>query len=248
MSQRRAAVRVLCFLAALVLLLSGCGSRPAEEDPPLEEDLYVPQAPPRQKAEESPPPEPPGDPAVFVRVTDYFPDIRVGLRYATENNFTGQVIYEFSDAYLRYGTVQKLAAAGEALAEEGLGLKIWDAFRPPAAQFQLWEACPDTRYVADPNQGFSAHSRGNTVDLTLVDQKGKELEMPSDFDEFSALADRDYSDASPQAAENARRLEEAMTAAGFSAYFGEWWHFSDTDRYEVEEEFLSPAEDTGGNQ
>lgn len=124
------------------------------------------------------------------------------------------------------------------LAEQGYGLKIWDAFRPPAAQFVMWESCPDGNYVADPNRGFSSHSRGNTVDLTLIAADGTEAVMPTGFDDFSPKADRDYSDVDPEAAANALILENAMTAAGFKPYFGEWWHFSDTDSYDVDEAFL----------
>lgn len=124
------------------------------------------------------------------------------------------------------------------LAEQGYGLKIWDAFRPPAAQFVMWEICPDGNYVADPNRGFSSHSRGNTVDLTLIAADGMEAVMPTGFDDFSPKADRDYSDVDPEAATNALILENAMTAAGFKPYFGEWWHFSDTDSYDVDEAFL----------
>ena len=168
---------------------------------------------------------------------DYIPKITVDLRYATADNFTGQVIYTFSDAYLRYGTVKKLAAAQETLAEQGYGLKIWDAFRPVSAQFALWDICPDGRYVANPNKGFSSHSRGNTVDLTLVTSDGEDVSMPTGFDDFSAKADRDYSDVEEEAAINALLLEETMIEAGFKPYSSEWWHFSDTDSYEVEENF-----------
>ena len=106
-------------------------------------------------------------PEDFVRVADWIPDIYTDLRYAADNNFTGQAIYDFSDAYLRYGTVQKLAAVQETVAESGCSLLIWDAFRPASAQFRLWEICPDPAYVANPEKGFSSHSRGNTVDVTI---------------------------------------------------------------------------------
>ena len=91
--------------------------------------------------------------------------------------------------------------------------------------------------MANPEKGFSSHSRGNTVDVTLVDRDGNELEMPSEFDDFSAKADRDYSDVEEEAAINALLLEETMIEAGFKPYSSEWWHFSDTDSYEVEENF-----------
>lgn len=133
--------------------------------------------------------------------------------------------------------VKKLMAVQEKLKTEGLYLKIWDAFRPPAAQFTLWEAYPDAAYVSDPNTGFSSHSKGNTVDVTLVNAEGIEMIMPTDFDDFTTLADRDYSDCSNEAAKNAMLLENLMEENGFKLYQGEWWHYSDTVSYDVEQSF-----------
>lgn len=178
----------------------------------------------------------------FVKVKAYIPDITVDLRYATENNFTGQQIYEFTDAYLRYGTVKKLMAVQEELRQSGLSLKIWDGFRPPSAQFKLWEVYPDHTYVSNPNKGFSSHSRGNTVDLTLVSANGGEVEMPTEFDDFSRRADRDYTDCTKEAAKNSRLLESLMKKHGFKPYSKEWWHFTDTTTYDVEKVFQPVAE------
>ena len=174
---------------------------------------------------------------VFVAVADYIPDIRIDLKYAGTDNFTGQVIYKFTTVYLRYGTVRKLAAVQADLAELGLGLKIWDAFRPVAAQHTLWQVCPDSRYVANPNTGFSSHSRGNTVDVTLVDSEGREVAMPTSFDDFTKLADRDYSDCTEEARDYAMILEVLMEKHGFTGYAAEWWHYTDTVSYPVEEQF-----------
>ena len=182
------------------------------------------------------PPEPESD-EVFVRVLDYIPTASQELLYATEKNFTGQVIYDFTEAYLRWGTVKKLQLVSEDLAQMDLYLKIWDGFRPVSAQFNLWEVCPDPTYVANPNKGYSSHSRGNTIDLTLVDASGQELEMPTGFDDFSPKADRNYSDCTETAANNARILEILMEKHGFAGYFGEWWHFSDVTGYPVETVF-----------
>ena len=91
--------------------------------------------------------------------------------------------------------------------------------------------------MANPNKGYSNHSRGNAVDLTLVDENGQELEMPTGFDDFSGRADRDYSECSQTAAANAKLLENTMQKHGFKGYYGEWWHFNDTDTYPVEEHF-----------
>ena len=180
-------------------------------------------------------------PEDFVRVLDYIPGMYQELRYATADNFTGQVIYDFTDAYLRYSTVKKMAAVNEDLAQLGLALKIWDGFRPVSAQFKLWEVCPDPTFVANPTKGFSSHSRGNTVDVTLVAQDGTELEMPSAFDDFSGKANRDYSDTTKTAADHAELLEILMEKHGFDGYFDEWWHFYDNDQYPVEENFTPPA-------
>ena len=174
----------------------------------------------------------------FVNVKDYIPDIYVELKYNTEKNFTGQKIYDFSEAYLRYGTVKKLVCVQKDLQELGLSLKIWDAFRPTEAQFDLWEVCPNSTYVANPNKGFSSHSRGNTVDITIVDAEGNELVMPTEFDDFSVLADRDYNDCTKEATTNAKLLEQIMIDNGFKPYFGEWWHFTDLDDYPVEDVFI----------
>lgn len=173
----------------------------------------------------------------FVAVTDYIPSIFTELKYATEDNFTDSRIYDFTDVYLRYGTVLKLKAVSEELEEQGLFLKIWDGFRPVSAQFTLWEAYPDPVYVANPNNGFGAHTRGNTVDISLVDSMGREVEMPTGFDDFSKLADRDYSDCTPEATENALLLQTVMEKHGFNGYWGEWWHYSDKDPYDVETVF-----------
>lgn len=173
----------------------------------------------------------------FVKVTDYIPDLVVELKYAGEDNFTGSRVYGFTEAYLRYGTVVKLMEVQKELRQQGLLLKLWDGYRPTSAQSALWEAKPDATYVSNPANGYSNHSRGNTVDVTLVNAAGEEVEMPSGFDEFSALADRDYSDCSEEAANNAKLLEELMTRYGFQGYSAEWWHYADETEYPVEEKF-----------
>jgi D-alanyl-D-alanine dipeptidase len=173
----------------------------------------------------------------FVNVVLYIPDLVVDLKYATDQNFTGQIIYDSDELWLRYGTVKKLMGVQEELKQQGLYLKVWDGFRPPAAQWKLWDVCPDPNYVSNPNNGFSSHSRGNTVDITLVYSDGTEVKMPTGFDDFTKLADRDYSDCEAVAAANALMLEQIMIDHGFKPYFGEWWHFSDTQSYPVEHDF-----------
>lgn len=169
----------------------------------------------------------------FVRIMDYIPDIVIDLKYATADNFTGTVIYDFKDAYLRYGTVKKLAVAQEKFKAMGYYIKIWDAYRPFAAQEKLWQVCPNPRYVANPANGMKAHNLGGTIDMTLVTFNGNEVEMPTAFDDFSLKADRDYSDVPETAAGNAKMMERVMTECGFVGYVGEWWDYSDTTIYEA---------------
>lgn len=244
---------ILLLVTAFVMMaLVSCGENTAPgettEPFPVPEASIHPQTEPTSQPQTEPPvqlstepeeyfsaPEPSED--ALVPVSDYIPGIMVEIRYATADNFTGQRIYDFETPFLRYGTVKKLLAVQEQLEAQGLGLKIWDGFRPVSAQYFLWEVCPDPRYVADPRTGFSSHSRGNTVDITLVDATGSELIMPTGFDDFSPLADRDYSDCSPEAARNARLLQQIMESAGFTGYYGEWWHFTDTVSYAVEKSF-----------
>lgn len=174
----------------------------------------------------------PGD-EELVLVTDYIPDIYVELAYATEDNFVHEVLYDSKDAYLRYGTVKKLMRVQEKLLAQGYSLKIWDAYRPYEVQCRLWEICPDPKYVSNPKTGKLGHSRGNTIDLTLVRPDGAEVEMPTGFDDFSKAADRDYSDVSKEAAANSQLLEEVMESEGFQGYSGEWWHYSDSEDYPI---------------
>lgn len=170
----------------------------------------------------------------YVLVNKYIPDIYVELMYATDNNFTGVRIYDFTDAYLRYGTVKKLANVQKELKEQGYSLKIWDAYRPFEAQQKLWEVYPDPNYVANPANGMRRHNLGGTVDITMVAADGSIIPMPSEFDDFSLKADRNYSDIdNEEAVNNVMILQNAMENNGFTGYQGEWWDYSDTVEYEA---------------
>lgn len=170
----------------------------------------------------------------YVLVNKYIPDIYVELMYATDNNFTGVRIYGFTDAYLRYGTVKKLANVQKELKEQGYSLKIWDAYRPFEAQQKLWEVYPDPNYVANPANGMKKHNLGGTVDITMVAADGSVISMPTEFDDFSLKADRDYSDIEDEeAVKNVMILQNAMENNGFTGYQGEWWDYSDTVEYEA---------------
>ncbi len=166
--------------------------------------------------------------ADLVDVQQVVPDIVVDLKYATPDNFTGQVLYEVPRCFLRRATAERLARVQARLRKRGLGLKIWDGYRPRSVQWKMWELVPDSRYVADPRKG-SRHNRGAAVDVTLVDSTGRELEMPTGFDDFTEKAHRDYQGGSQRARQNRDLLEAVMRSEGFVPLPTEWWHFDDPD-------------------
>ncbi len=156
------------------------------------------------------------------------PSIQLDMRYATANNFTGRILYDQARAFLVQVAADALFRAHVAARTDGFGLSIYDAYRPWRVTKQLWDATPPgpkRNYVANPKQG-SRHNRGCAVDLTLYDLKtGKQVEMPSGFDDFSARAHRSYDDDSEAARSNAMRLERYMQDVGFRGMSNEWWHF-----------------------
>lgn len=174
-----------------------------------------------------------GEKAALVRVRDCVDGVFVRLPYSEADNFTGRRIYAFKDAYLRYGTALKLAKAQEYVRRRGAALLIWDAYRPAEAQRIMWSFMPDDDFVADPRKGFSNHTRGCAVDLTLASPEGRELVMPSAFDDFTGRAKRVYNGVPDEVLRNVSLLERAMEYAGFRPYVNEWWHFNDTDSYPV---------------
>lgn len=165
----------------------------------------------------------------LVRVQDVDSNIVLDLRYATENNFTGKKVYPVAVCVLRKEAAQKLAAANAEFMKDGYRIKVWDAYRPPYVQKIFWNLVPDERYVANPNKGGSRHNRGGAVDITLVDKDGKELEMPTGFDDFSEKASPTNPNMSPQARKNVDYLTSIMTKNGFLSYEHEWWHFDDNN-------------------
>jgi len=162
----------------------------------------------------------------LVELTKINPKIRVQLVYATPHNFTGKIIYKkCAKAYLLKEVAQALGDVQRELELQGLGLLIWDAYRPMQGQQALWDACPDERFVAPPQKG-GRHTRGTTVDLTLVRlSDGVPLEMPTGFDSFTPQAGSECADVSPKALKNRTLLQNVMKKHGFTLIASEWWHF-----------------------
>src|SRR5579862_743068 len=165
----------------------------------------------------------------LVDILTINPTIQLDIRYATTNNFTGKAVYPVSKCFLRKAVAQKIDSIQKELAHKGLGLKIFDGYRPLSVQRKFWEIFPDERYVANPKNG-SRHNRGSAIDVTLVDlATGQELEMPSGFDDFTAKAHRDYNNMSENSKKNCQLLESYMIKYGFIPWPLEWWHFDDQD-------------------
>ena len=166
----------------------------------------------------------------FVDIKRVDPTIAVDLRYAGPNNFTHRPLYSPGmPALVRFSVAQRLVFAQKYLRAQGYGLKIWDAYRPQAAHQQLWEANKNNSYVADPKEVGSMHTRGAAVDVTLVDLKGKEVPMPTEFDNFTPAAMINYQGSDPVIRSNLKLLQKAMGRAGFYGLRTEWWHFCAAD-------------------
>ena len=170
----------------------------------------------------------PDDPKRLLELVKLDPAIRLDMRYATSNNFTGRVLYDEARAFLAAPAAQAVARASKMAQSDGFGLTIYDAYRPWRITKKLWDATPvgpKKEYVANPKRG-SKHNRGCAVDLTLYDlQTGQLVEMPSEFDDFSEKAHRDYMGASAAAIANRARLASYLEAEGFVGLSNEWWHF-----------------------
>jgi zinc D-Ala-D-Ala dipeptidase len=168
--------------------------------------------------------------AELVNIRDVDPTIVVELRYAGTRNLAGKPIYPPNmPALARPEVARRLAEAQAILRTRGAGLKIWDAYRPKSAHDRLWHLSPITDYVADPATGGSLHTAGSAVDATLVDSRGRELKMPTDFDDFSLSAMLYYTGRNNDVRRNLRILQSAMGRAGFYGMRTEWWHFVSKD-------------------
>ena len=151
--------------------------------------------------------------------------IDLDLRYATTDNITGQRIYDRPVALLRPEAHEALMRAADLSASQGLRLRLFDAYRPVAAQWRLWAVCPDPRFVADPRVG-SLHNRGVAVDLTLAAADGQPLPMGTDFDDMSPRSGHGRTDISADEQRNRALLLGIMAACGWSHHPHEWWHYN----------------------
>lgn len=156
------------------------------------------------------------------------PGIQYELRYAGLNNFMKHRMYPAATrhTFLRLPAAKALQSAQQKLNALGYGLKIWDAYRPYSVTEKFWEMVKDERYVANPAKG-SGHNRGIAVDLTIIElATGKELDMGTDFDNFTDTAHHVFKQLPATVLRNRSLLKETMEACGFTAFESEWWHYS----------------------
>jgi D-alanyl-D-alanine dipeptidase len=168
-----------------------------------------------------------GGPADLVSVTEVAPSIKLDIRYATADNFTGYPVYDRACAFVRPAVAAALARVQAWLLASGYGLVLFDAFRPWAVTELFWTIVPlqYRAFVADPAVG-SKHNRGCAVDLSLCDAAtGEEIEMPSRYDEPTARSHHAYRGGTTRQRWHRDTLRLAMEQEGFAVQPDEWWHF-----------------------
>jgi zinc D-Ala-D-Ala dipeptidase len=161
----------------------------------------------------------------LVDVQRMVPGVVIDVRYATSNNFMHTPLYPIARVFLRKPTALALRDVQRNLAAEGLGLKIFDGYRPYSITERMWEPIRNPDFVADPAQG-SRHNRGAAVDLTILDLRtGNEIAMPTAYDAFTPAAAQSYNDLSADVIANRGKLRDVMVRHGFDPLPTEWWHF-----------------------
>ena len=171
----------------------------------------------------------------LVDLEKIIPDMVMDIRYATTNNFMKEKIYTLSKAYARKPVAEALKKAQKEFKNMGLGIIMYDAYRPYKATVKFYELYHDTTYVASPYRG-SRHNRGCALDMSIVDLKTKkEVKMPTEFDSFKKEAWPSTPIADPEARKNRELIIKVMKNNGFKVNSSEWWHFDfiGWQKYEV---------------
>ncbi|MDO4228600.1 MAG: M15 family metallopeptidase [Capnocytophaga sp.] len=172
----------------------------------------------------------------FINIKNLSEDIILDIKYATEDNFLKQAVYDCPECFLRKNTAQALHKANEEFKTLGYRIKVFDCYRPLSVQKKMWKILPGTHYVANPAKG-SKHNRGAAVDLTLVDEQGNELNMGTPFDFFGKEAHHTYTNLPKEVLENRKLLKKILDKYNFKSIYSEWWH------YEYRPEIKSKIED-----
>lgn len=204
-------LRLLLLWTLLIVPITHLAQQPSHEAPPQERGRF------RE--------------ADLVELIKIDPTFKLEIRYATSNNFVGRPVYTEARAFLQRPAAEALKRVNQKLRKQGYGLLIFDGYRPWAITKLFWDVTSgDQRnYVADPAKG-SKHNRGCAIDLSLFDLKtGKEVEMPSAYDEMTKRAWPTYKGGSAAARRLRDLLRATMEAEGFRVNEYEWWHFDYKD-------------------
>ena len=161
----------------------------------------------------------------FIRLADYSDGFAYDLRYATDNNFLKEKVYDCAECYTRVKTAKALITANEEFKKVGMKIKFYDCYRPNSVQYKMWKIVPNPQYVANPVKG-SIHNKGGAVDITLVTLDGEELDMGTDFDFFGKRAYHDNFNLPQEILDNRKLLKETMEKYGFWSTRTEWWHYN----------------------
>jgi zinc D-Ala-D-Ala dipeptidase len=182
-------------------------------------------------AQTSPPQEQNKREADLVELIKLEKSIKLDIRYARSDNFVGRPVYSEARAFMQRPAAEAIVRVHKLLKKQGLGLVIFDGYRPWSVTKIFWEVTPEDKkkFVADPVKG-SRHNRGCAVDLSIFDLKTKKLvDMPSDFDDFTEKASPDYKGGTEIQTANRELLRKLMEAEGFTVNANEWWHFDYKD-------------------
>jgi zinc D-Ala-D-Ala dipeptidase len=172
---------------------------------------------------------------LFADLEDIIPGVLLDIRYASTDNFYGEPVYPTKKTFLRLPAALALKSVQDELSKQNKALKVFDAYRPYSVTVLFYEKIKDTNFVASAWTG-SRHNRGCAVDLTIVDlSSGKDLKMPSEYDDFTEKAAIDYMGGTEEERINRELLQSLMQKYGFKSLRSEWWHFdfSDWKKYEI---------------
>lgn len=162
----------------------------------------------------------------FVRIADYVPGIVLDIKYATTQNVFYTKLYDKPYALTRLSVAKALRAVQQELKQYGMGLKIYDAYRPYRITCQMWDLMPDSIYMGLPWKG-SQHNRGIALDLTLIDlQTKKDIRMPTPYDALIYPSNPGFMGLPDGVIKNRQLLITTMTKHGFAVDSAEWWHFN----------------------
>lgn len=185
----------------------------------------------------------------FLRIKDLDNTIEVEMMYAKSDNFMGEAMYDFTEAYLHPKAAKAVVKANALLAKyhPGWRICIYDATRPMSVQQKMWDkvkGTPQQNYVSNPKNGGGLHNYGLAVDVSIIDEKGDSIDMGTKVDALTSTSHINKEEElvaqgkiTQEAMENRRLLRKVMQEAGFKPLRTEWWHFNYTTRADAKKNY-----------